>query len=334
MTTVSNSTRSAPARTNLFRSTPGIELVFEAFDDYWRKTPAVKRIVMRVIPDEATRLAALKGGEVDIAYSIRGDARRGAAAYAGPDAEAGCIRQAPFWVYFPDQWDPKSPWHELRVRQAANLALDRDAMNKALFLGFCKTTNSIIPASFEFYWQPPAAVYDPAKAKQLLAEAGYPNGFDGGPITATAPIRISARPRSTISRQIGIRCTLQPLERAGFHRRLFRKEIQQRGDPGGERRLRQRRHPARGVFRQGRRLCLWQLSRYRRAVSSSRRASSTIRNAVRSSAKIQQLVYEKAIYAPIWQLAFLNGVGPRVGESGFGLHPKASPIPGRSRTSP
>ena len=52
---------------------PGVELVLEAFDGYWRKTPTVKRLVFKVIPDEATRLAALKRGEVDIAYSIRGE---------------------------------------------------------------------------------------------------------------------------------------------------------------------------------------------------------------------------------------------------------------------
>src|SRR5215471_13270180 len=53
--------------------TPGQELVLEAFDQYWRKPPNVRRLVFRVIPDEATRLAALKRGEVDIAYSIRGE---------------------------------------------------------------------------------------------------------------------------------------------------------------------------------------------------------------------------------------------------------------------
>jgi len=51
---------------------PGVELVFEAFDQYWRKTPHVKRLVLKAIPDEATRLAALKRGEVDVAYAIRG----------------------------------------------------------------------------------------------------------------------------------------------------------------------------------------------------------------------------------------------------------------------
>src|SRR5256886_10713130 len=52
--------------------TPGVELVLEAFEQYWRKVPNVKRLVPRAIPDQATRLAALKPGEGDIAYAIRG----------------------------------------------------------------------------------------------------------------------------------------------------------------------------------------------------------------------------------------------------------------------
>src|SRR6267142_1818060 len=51
--------------------TPGIELVLEAFDGYWRKSPAVKRLVFRSVPDESTRLAMLKRGEADIAYAFR-----------------------------------------------------------------------------------------------------------------------------------------------------------------------------------------------------------------------------------------------------------------------
>ena len=66
--------------------TPGVELVLEAFDGYWRKTPSVKRLVMKVIPDESTRLAALKRGEIDIAYSIRGELAEEVQQHAGPDA--------------------------------------------------------------------------------------------------------------------------------------------------------------------------------------------------------------------------------------------------------
>src|SRR3989441_8871142 len=52
--------------------TPGIELVLDAFDGYWRKTPSVKRLVFKAVPDATTRLAMLKRGEVDIAYAVNG----------------------------------------------------------------------------------------------------------------------------------------------------------------------------------------------------------------------------------------------------------------------
>jgi Bacterial extracellular solute-binding proteins, family 5 Middle len=55
----------------------------------------------------------------------------------------------PFWLYFPEQWDAASPWHDERVRRAANLAIDRNTINEALTLGFSKLTNSIIPDMFD-----------------------------------------------------------------------------------------------------------------------------------------------------------------------------------------
>ena len=146
--------------------TPGVELVLEAFDGYWRKTPSVKRMVMKVIPDESTRLAALKRGEVDIAYSIRGELAQELQQTPGLDLEP-VVLQAPNWLYFPEQWDPKSPWHDVRVRQAANLAIDREGMSKALFLGYCKiTNNALVPYTFEYFWQPPPAVYDPGQGQR------------------------------------------------------------------------------------------------------------------------------------------------------------------------
>src|SRR5206468_3618773 len=131
--------------------TPGVELVLEAFDQYWRKTPQVKRLVFKVIPDEATRLAALKRGEVDIVYSIRGELAEELQRTPGLSLKSAVVGSQ--WLYFPDQWDPKSPWHDQRVRLAANLAIDRKTINEALTLGRSRLTNSIIPESFEFYWQ-------------------------------------------------------------------------------------------------------------------------------------------------------------------------------------
>ena len=195
---------------------PGVELVLEAFDGYWRKTPSVKRLVMKVIPDEATRAAALKAGEIDIAYSIRGEMAEEIRQTPGLTLKP-VVLQAPNWLYFPEQWDPKSPWSKLQVRQAANLAIDREGMSKALFLGYCKiTNNAVVPYTFDYYWQPPDAVYDPAKARKLMAEAGYASGFDAGLMYCDASYANMAEVSVNNLAQIGIRTRLQPIERAGF----------------------------------------------------------------------------------------------------------------------
>src|SRR5262245_1354239 len=103
--------------------TPGQELTLEAFDQYWRKTPSVKRLVFKVIPDEATLLVALKRGEVDIVYSIRGELAEELERTKGL-ALKPTFPPGTFWVSFADQWDPRSPWFDQRVRRAANLAID------------------------------------------------------------------------------------------------------------------------------------------------------------------------------------------------------------------
>src|SRR6266550_2493199 len=93
--------------------TPGVELVCEAFEGYWRKKPAIKRLVFKVIPDESTRLAALQRGEIDIAYSIRGELADELTRPPGLTIKPA-VGSAPFWLYFPEQWDPQSPWHDQR----------------------------------------------------------------------------------------------------------------------------------------------------------------------------------------------------------------------------
>ena len=306
--------------------TPGVELVLEAFDGYWRKTPAVRRLVFKVIHDESTRLAALKLGEIDIAYSVRGELAEQLRNTPGLALKPAVV-QAPFCLYFPDQWDEKSPWHDARVRKAASLAIDREGTNEALTLGYSEVTgNSIVPKGYDFYWQPPPPEYDPDKAKQLLAAVGFPNGFDAGTYFCDSSYANIGESIVDNLRAVGIRSKLRPVERAAFIKEFSEKKYKNiiQAGPGafGNAATRIEAHLVKGgVFSYG---------SYPDIDALYQQQAGEMDHARREALlfKIQELMIERTIYAPIWQLAFLNGIGARVGEAGFGripLFPYTSP---------
>ena len=296
--------------------TPGLELTFEAFEKYWRKTPSVKRLVFRVIPDESTRLAALKRGEIDIVYSIRGELAEELQRTKGLSLKPVVI-SSPFWLYFPEQWDPKSPWHDPRVRLAASLAIDRKTINEALTLGHSKITGSMIPEGFEHFWQPPAPVYDPVKAKQLLAEAGHANGFDAGDYYCDSSYANLAEAVLNNLQAVGIRAKLRPLERAAFFRgyseKSYKNIIQGASGAFGNTSTRFDAFVVKGgAYAYGSYPDIDALFQQQATELDSKKREAILH-------KMQQLVHERTVYAHIWQLAFINGAGPKVGESGLGL---------------
>src|SRR6059036_2136330 len=129
--------------------TPGVEVVLEANPDYWRRVPTVKRLVMKSVPEATTRIAMLKKGEADMAFLLE-----------GPNAET-LLRDARFalvatrhasamWIEFAEQWDPKSPWHDRRVRLAVNHALDRNAISETACLGYCPSVGVIVPPVMDY----------------------------------------------------------------------------------------------------------------------------------------------------------------------------------------
>ena len=295
---------------------PGVELVLEAYEPYWRKSPSVKRLVLKAVPDETTRLAMLKRGEADIVYLLQSEL----AEEARRTAEL-TLRPTPIvsthWLVFLDQWDPKSPWADRRVRLAANHAMNRQAVNEAITLGFSRITWSIIPASFDFYWQPPAYAYDPARAKQLLAEAGYPRGFDAGDLWCDAATATMSEALIGYLQAVGIRVKLRPLERAAFFKAYQEKTLRNLAysisGAFGNAAIRVENFVASGgPYVYGSYPDIDGLFREQSGELDRKRREAMLH-------RIQQLIHEKAMYAPIWELGFIHAQGPRVAESGLGL---------------
>jgi len=291
--------------------TPGIELVMEAFEGYWRKMPSVKRLVFKSVPESTTRLAMLKRGEVDIAYLL--DVPQAEEVKKDPNlklAFSGGI--GIFFLDFLEQWDPKSPWHDKRVRLAANYAIDRQALSEAETLGASKPMGNFIPPAFEFALPIEPYPYDPARAKKLLAEAGYPNGFDAGEFHQLPPYFSLGEAIINYFGAVGIRMKMRPMERAAYYKALETKKLK-------------------GV-------CVCSSALYGNAASrmsevvpsdatyayggypdiddfynqQARETDKKKREAVLH--KIQQLLHERVRFGPIYQYIWPSGIGPRVAE--------------------
>jgi peptide/nickel transport system substrate-binding protein len=295
---------------------PGVELVLEANESYWRKTPSVKRLIFRSVPDDTTRLAMLKRGEADIAYSLRGPLGEEVRRTPGLTLKAA-IPTFTEWLVFVEQWDPKSPWADRRVRLAANLAIDRKVLNDSEYLGFARVSSSIIPHEFQFYWPAPAYPHDGKRARALLAEAGYPNGFDAGDLSTDAVYAATGEAVINDFRAVGIRARLRPLERAAFYKadqeKSFKNLVRPGSAAGGNAATRIEAFVVTGGIRAyGGYPDIDGLFREQAGEVDPKKREALLH-------RIQQLMHERVMFAPILEPAFLSGVGARVEESGIGL---------------
>jgi len=299
-------------------STPGIEIVLEAFEGYWRKAPSVKRIILKSVPDETTRAAALKRGEADVVYFLGGPIAEDIRKTAGL-ALTAVRTNTVFFLDFTEQWDPKSPWHDRRVRLAASTAIDRKTLNEAEQLGFAGITGNIVPRHMEFALPIDPPGYDPKRAKQLLVEAGYPNGFDAGDITPNPPYFSMAEAISGNLGAIGIRTRVRTMERAAFLSSWGEKKI--RGivlgaqGAGGNAATR-----IEGVATKQGRYAYGVLPEVedlfqRQAKELDRKKREELLH------QIQKILSERVVFAPIWENGFIRAVGPRMQEPALTLVP-------------
>ena len=300
------------------RATPGVELILEANEQYWRKKPSIKRVVIKGVPDRSTRLAMLKTGEADIGYLMVGI--EAATIKADPKLRlAHVIPSGTWWIEFPEQWKPTSPWHDRRVRLAANLAIDKQGVNDAERLGYSRLTGSIIPSVMKFALRLEPYPYDPAQAKRLLAEAGYPNGFDGGDITPLPPFTTMGEAFGNYLGAVGIRTRVRSMERATFLESWRAKKL------GG---LIANASAAQGNAAARLEAFVVGTSPYAYGgypdIDDLFQQQGRERDRKKREAllhQIQRMIHDRVMHIPIFEPASLHGVGPRVEEPAIGLSP-------------
>jgi peptide/nickel transport system substrate-binding protein len=306
--------------------TPGIELVMEANEDYWRKVPSVKRLVYKSVTESTTRLAMLKRGEVDIAYLL--DVPQAQEVKRDPNlklAFSGGI--AIFYLDFLDQWDPKSPWHDRRVRLAANYAIDRQALSDAETLGASKPAGNHVPRTFEFALPLEPYPYNPARAKQLLAEAGYPNGFDAGELHQLPPYFSLGEAIVQYMQAVGIRLKMRPMERGAYISLIASKKAKglcvcSTALYGNAASRISEIIPSDGAYAYGGYPDIDALYK-QQSVESDRKKREVMLH------QIQRLVYERVRYGPIYEYIWPSGIGPRVAEPALMLinpYPWSAPL--------
>ena len=154
----------------------GEELVYEANPNYWQPdTPKFKKGVIKIIPEPNTRVAALLAGDVDIIDSVPPQLIPMVEGNPQLDVIAGDSVRTCFVIMIIKEG---APWADVKVRQAVNHAVDKDAIVKNILQGHARVVaTNVGPTSFGYNAALEPFAYDPEKAKQLLAEAGYPDGF-------------------------------------------------------------------------------------------------------------------------------------------------------------
>ncbi|HSX78626.1 MAG TPA: ABC transporter substrate-binding protein, partial [Candidatus Saccharimonadia bacterium] len=291
--------------------TPGGDLVLEAYEGYWRKVPNIKRLIIKSVPEGTTRLAMLKTGEADIAFALEGQVAE-AVQRDSNFTLVYTLHASSLWLEFPEQWDPKSVWADKRVRLAVNYALDRQAINEAACLGFCPPAGVIVPRVMEYALPAEPLPYNLQKAKQLLAEAGYPNGFDAGELTPIPPFFTVGEAVLNSLQAIGIRARMRTVERAAFlsawrEKKLRGVAVVAVGTSGN------------AATRAGEFICSQGAFAYggypdidtmcqQQAVERDRGRREALLH------RIQQLTIERVMFAPIIDFRALVGLGPRIAE--------------------
>jgi peptide/nickel transport system substrate-binding protein len=292
------------------RQQAGTEVEFEAYDEYWRKSPSVKTLVMKGVPEAATRLAGLQTGELDVANQMPGDLletiRKDTRLRLVP------LKGAPVWLE-PMSFDgPDSPLKDVRVRQAISLAIDRKGFSDAEFGGLGTLEGNWSPQDWPGAIERPTPAFDLAKAKQLMADAGVPNGFEVSQITPLPPYASFAERISGYLRALGVITKVNTLERAAFYdglapgpNRLKGFVIQLSGAPGDAASRIRENAVCSGAFAS---VCLPEIDAQMKKYDSS----TNLEERKKLIDDVQAQLLDQYLLIPVQRQAFINCLGPRI----------------------
>jgi len=157
----------------------GDRVVMKANPNYWREgVPKIEKLIFRSVPESATRVAAIQTGEVDIVHRLSSEEAKTLLGVPNVTVIKYPVERV-YYIAFNNMTTGKGqPTEDARVRIAMNYAVDVDAIIDALFDGFAKPAIGYVSTGELGYDNAPPFGYDPEKAKALLTEAGYPNGFE------------------------------------------------------------------------------------------------------------------------------------------------------------
>ncbi len=158
----------------------GDRIVLEANPNYHAEPgPLIQTIIFRPIPESATRVAAVQTGEIDIAKRLSAEEAQSLLGVEGVKVVSYPADRVYYIAFNNLSTGIGLPTEDVRVRQAMNYAVDRQAIVDALFNGYARlSTTFVTPANFGYNPDIDPYPYDPDMARQLLADAGYENGFE------------------------------------------------------------------------------------------------------------------------------------------------------------
>jgi peptide/nickel transport system substrate-binding protein len=292
------------------RQQAGTEVEFEAFPGYWRKSPSVKTLLMKGIPETATRLAGLQTGEFDVANQMSGDLldtiRKDSNLRLAP-LKAGTVWLEPMSFDTPD-----SPMKDIKVRQAVSLAIDRKAFNDAEMGGLGAMEGNWIPSDWPGAVKRDTPPTDIAQAKKLLADAGFASGFEVSQITPLGGYGSFAERIAGQLKAVGINTKVNVMERAAFYdalapgpNRLKGFVIQLSGSPGDAAARIRENALCKGAFSS---ICMPEIEEPMKKYE----ASSNVEERTKLLNDVQTYLLDNYLIIPILRQALLNVLGPRI----------------------